>query len=108
MQARANPEYKKGLVVACGGVHFGTDWVDVPAGQEHEAENHPWLMVREEAEATPTAEASSAPSAAEEVDATNAAIDLADEHDIDLTTVEGTGKDGRIVLSDVEALVEED
>jgi hypothetical protein len=41
-----------------------------------------------------------------EVDATDSAKKLAEEHKIDLSTVEGTGKDGRIVKPDVEALLE--
>lgn len=41
----------------------------------------------------------------EEVDATSAAERLAAEHGIDLTLVEGTGVDGRVLKSDVEALV---
>lgn len=51
--------------------------------------------------------------ASEPVDATDAAIELAKEHDIDLAeairngSLEGTGSDGRILLGDVEALVDE-
>ncbi len=36
-------------------------------------------------------------------DATNAARELADEKDVDLDQVEGTGKDGRVTKADVEA-----
>ena len=36
-----------------------------------------------------------------EIDATKAAIRLAEEHDIDLQQVKGSGKDGRIVKQDV-------
>lgn len=42
----------------------------------------------------------------EGVNATDAAAELAEEEDIDLAEVDGTGKDGRITKSDVEALVE--
>lgn len=42
-----------------------------------------------------------------EIDATDAASELAQEHGIDLADVEGTGADGRILKSDIEALVEE-
>lgn len=41
-----------------------------------------------------------------EVDATEGAEDLAAELGIDLATVEGTGKDGRITKGDVEAAAE--
>lgn len=37
--------------------------------------------------------------------ATDAAEELAEENDIDLLEVEGTGADGKIIKSDVEALV---
>lgn len=46
--------------------------------------------------------------AVDEVNATGAAIEFADEHGLDLSDVEGSGKGGRIVLSDVEALIEEE
>jgi len=42
----------------------------------------------------------------EELAITSAAEELAEEHGIDLGAVEGTGKDGRILKSDVEAAVE--
>ena len=37
----------------------------------------------------------------EEPDATDAAAELADEANLDLSTIEGTGKNGRILKSDV-------
>jgi len=40
-----------------------------------------------------------------EIDATDAARELAEEHGIDLETIEGSGKDGRIVKGDVEATI---
>lgn len=45
--------------------------------------------------------------APEEVDATSAAEELAAEHGVDLAGVEGTGKDGRVLKSDVQAAVDE-
>lgn len=41
------------------------------------------------------------------IDATDAAIKLASEHDIDLKEVAGSGKDGRITKGDVEGLIED-
>jgi pyruvate/2-oxoglutarate dehydrogenase complex dihydrolipoamide acyltransferase (E2) component len=38
-----------------------------------------------------------------EVDATDSAKELAAEHEVDLSEVKGTGKDGRITKPDVEA-----
>lgn len=45
------------------------------------------------------------PVATESPDATDAARELAAEHDIDLAAITGTGADGRILKSDVEALL---
>jgi pyruvate/2-oxoglutarate dehydrogenase complex dihydrolipoamide acyltransferase (E2) component len=42
----------------------------------------------------------------QDADATEAAAELADELGVDLATVEGTGKDGRITKADVEAAAE--
>ena len=42
-----------------------------------------------------------------EIDATKSAIDLAEELEIDLNDVDGTGKDGRIVQKDVLAFIGE-
>lgn len=42
-----------------------------------------------------------------EVDVTGAAEELAAEHGIDLTALEGTGKDGRILKADVQAAIDE-
>jgi pyruvate/2-oxoglutarate dehydrogenase complex dihydrolipoamide acyltransferase (E2) component len=44
---------------------------------------------------------------ASEIDATDEAKSLAEEHGIDLSSVEGSGKDGRITKRDVEDAVEE-
>lgn len=41
-----------------------------------------------------------------EPDATEAAVDLAEEHEIDLSKVTGSGKDGRIVVRDVRELLD--
>lgn len=41
------------------------------------------------------------------IEATQAAVDAAEEHNIDLSTVTGTGENGRITKQDVMALVDE-
>lgn len=41
-----------------------------------------------------------------EVNATEAAIELAKEHEIDLAQVEGTGKEGRIGVPDVQKVID--
>lgn len=48
---------------------------------------------------------SSVKSDATAVNATNGAKELAEEHGVDLATVAGTGENGRILKSDVEAVV---
>lgn len=45
---------------------------------------------------------------AAEVDATDAARELAEEHGIDLAEVGGTGADGRIVIGDIRALIDDE
>ncbi len=44
---------------------------------------------------------------ADEVDATDAAVDLAKSESVDLSEVEGTGKDGRVTKPDVETFLEQ-
>ena len=43
---------------------------------------------------------------AAEVNATEAAVELANAHDIDLADVEGSGEDGRILVGDVEDILD--
>lgn len=73
-----------------------------PEAPEAEAE-----AVEAEEEARAAAEAEPEPEAAEEIDITSAAEELAGEHALDLTGIEGTGKDGRILKSDVQEAVRE-
>lgn len=40
------------------------------------------------------------------INATNGALALADEHGIDLRGVTGSGTDGRVIKSDVEAMID--
>lgn len=46
------------------------------------------------------------PEAKSDVDVTDAARVLAEEHDIDLSRIEGSGKDGRVLKGDVEKAIE--
>ncbi len=75
-----------------------------PAPEPTEAEAE---TVEAEEEAPAAQEAEPEPEAAEEIDITSAAEELAGEHDLDLTGIEGTGKDGRILKSDVQEAVRE-
>jgi len=77
------------------------------AGEEEEE------AAGEEAVEAPAAEAEEEAAAeaeeqeeAPEVDITGAAEELAEEHGVDVTALEGTGKDGRILKSDVQAAVD--
>lgn len=54
-----------------------------------------------------TAAAAPEPEAGEELDVTDAAGELAEEHDVDLATIEGTGEEGRILKSDVQDVVDD-
>ena len=40
------------------------------------------------------------------IDVTDAAYNMADKHDIDLLEVEGSGKEGRIIVPDVRAAID--
>lgn len=44
---------------------------------------------------------------APDVDATEAAVAAADEYGVDLTEIEGTGKNGRVIEPDVQDAIEE-
>lgn len=66
---------------------FSTEFVRIPA-EEFDPEEHERY----------DPDGGSAPS---EIDATDGARTLADEEDIDLTVLEGSGKDGRITKADV-------
>lgn len=94
MEAKSNRPY---LVTAFGGRHYPIDeWRPVPAGCEEEARNNPYLDTREYSEPTKPVE----------LDATDAAVGLALEYNLDLSTVEGTGADGRILKSDVQKVLD--
>ena len=87
---------------------------EVQASPEDEAEGEPApgpegsaAAAIEEDEEAEEDEAVEEAEEIEEVEATGAAEELAEEHGIDLVGIEGTGKDGRILKSDVQAAVDE-
>lgn len=59
-----------------------------------------------EPEAVEEPEEAAEPAAAVDVDITDAARKLAEEHGLDLSTVEGTGVDGRILKGDVQKAIQ--
>ena len=96
MKARAKFPHR--MIQAFGGleyVHY--EWRRVPNDQHEEAQRlyeqeYLDLLIEKAAEPEP-----------EEIDATEAAIELAESLGIDLASVSGTGVDGRILVSDVRA-----
>ena len=68
--------------------------------QQEQEEEEGEEQEEEQEEAAPAAEA-------EEIRITDAARELAEKHNIDISEVEGTGKDGNILKSDIEALIED-
>ncbi|MCY3700343.1 MAG: 50S ribosomal protein L21 [Gemmatimonadetes bacterium] len=85
--------------------------IDLPDGPQEAvakpAAAAPKPKAAPEAEAAPEAGAAPEPEAAEsaQVDITPVARKLAEEHGLDLGAIEGTGKDGRILKSDVDKAI---
>jgi pyruvate/2-oxoglutarate dehydrogenase complex dihydrolipoamide acyltransferase (E2) component len=94
MQAKVKDSWRWGLVRAFAGREYvNYEWRRVPDGSEKEVkrlDDQGLLEFRE------------SPEPVEEVDATDAARELADEQGIDLASLDGTGVDGRVLLPDVE------
>jgi len=72
-----------------------------PKAEKSEAKAKP--APKAEAEKAPT----EAPVAEGVVDITDAARELAEEHGIDLSAIEGSGKEGRILKSDIDKAIKE-
>lgn len=89
MEARANTPFH--INAFSGRVFVKHEWRPVPAGCEEEAERNPYLETREAVEPI--------------IDATDSALELAAENDLDLSGVKGSGVDGRIIKKDVEAML---
>jgi len=98
-EALAENAYQAKIVEDTDGVSFnGLTSVEEKALEEQRAsiaEDAPGSKTGEEANTPPAADSSA--------DATDGAKELAAERGIDLSEVEGTGADGRITKSDVEA-----
>lgn len=71
--------------------------------EERVLDNHP-LVKQTSAQAAQEAQVQRS---AEEADATPAAADLATQNNVDLTEVEGSGTDGKIIVSDVQRVIDE-
>lgn len=130
MRARVKPDARLHVVTACAGINFTKrEWFRVPEGREEEALNNPYLEVelgenkevepvddhpihRLEPEAEPPQdEPPPVPefveSVAYAVDATEAARTLAAASGIDLWSIEGTGQDGKVTVTDVRNAIKE-
>jgi pyruvate/2-oxoglutarate dehydrogenase complex dihydrolipoamide acyltransferase (E2) component len=79
---------RRSTVKVASGADFSTEFVRIPV-EDFDPEEHERYDPSEEG------------SSSEEVDATDGARTLADEEDVDLTALEGSGKDGRITKADV-------
>lgn len=118
MEARVKEGGRFVTVSACGGLVFSVkEFRPVPAGLEAEAEANPLLDVREEGDATAElvlAENVVAPhdlgeveSIELQIDASPGAIAFARKLGIDLSQVEGSGADGKIIKADVTKFAKE-
>ena len=119
MRAKVRPDANWHVVTACGGVNFTQrDWTKVPPGREEEALNNPYLEVElgEKKEAEEPVEKAPTPQPppalepdidfvvekyVEEVDASYAARTLAAASGIHLWSIKGSGRDGKITVTDV-------
>jgi pyruvate/2-oxoglutarate dehydrogenase complex dihydrolipoamide acyltransferase (E2) component len=95
MKAKVKESWPWGIVQAFAGRQYVKyEWRPVPAGAEAEAERLAGRGLLDLNEAVVL------------VDATDAALKLASDYGVDLAAVHGSGADGRILLSDVRALVQ--
>lgn len=121
MRAKVKPDVGLHVVTACAGVHF-TDksWQEVPSGREEEALNNPYLVVDlgesitaenvvEEVAPPPTLEPDFETIVLYDVDtnASEAARTLAGASGISLLEITGTGRDGKITVTDVRNAIKE-
>lgn len=106
MQVRVKEDSRFHTITALGGMTFlRTESVSVDKEFKEEVERNPYLeIVGDESD---PALADAPPSAEGEINATDGAIALAEESGVDLIGVEGSGKEGRIGVPDIRALIEE-
>lgn len=83
-------------------IDFGTGKSVKPEAEEEPKTTKAETKAEPPVEEPKTPEADVAEAEAAEIDVTPAAAKLAEEEGIDLTTLEGTGKDGRILKGDVQ------
>lgn len=106
MHAKVRADSPQSVIFACAGIPFVRgEWTEVPPGREAEAVANPYLEIRRDADAkqeTPRAELEEP---ADNLNISEAALSLAQEHGIDLAQIEGSGSNGRILVSDVRAAI---
>jgi large subunit ribosomal protein L21 len=78
-----------------------------PVAAEPAVEVAPVVETVVEAPPVEVAEPSTRDSASDDIDITPAARELAEAHGLDLASVEGTGKDGRILKSDIDRAIKD-
>ena len=108
MRAKVNDESRFPIITSCAGREFVKfEYREVPAGLEDEAKANPFLEIETEEPAAAELPVSLSLPPKGEVDATESALALATESDVDLSLVEGTGVEGRIIKPDVERFLAE-
>lgn len=108
MDVRVKKDSRFHTITALGGKTFlRTESVSVDEGFRDEIERNPYLeIVGDEGLGEPSMSPDLPPQS--EVDATDGAIKLAEKEGIDLAEVEGSGANGRIIVPDIKALIEEE
>ena len=102
MEARAKLPHRV-VRAFTGQILVNYEWRPVPAGCDDEAlrlENSGFLELRTSSEQSPLLEVL--------YDATPSAVALAEQFDIDLAFIAGSGAGGRILVSDVQAALDEE
>lgn len=100
MKATVSDSYRFGRLTAFGGIEYTKgEWRDVPVDHEDAARLHPYLELDEDALTEENKVA--------EVDVSTQAMEIIIENGINPALIEGTGKNGRILKSDVKAYLNE-
>ena len=115
LKARVNKDSRFPIITSCSGITFFRDrWIDIPERFEAEAKRSEFLETKEfDAEPEPVEvepeivkvavklEEKSAPVKVAP-DATDGALSLAREKKVRLSWITGTGKNGKILVKDIE------